>query len=133
MRPDIVEVLKDLHPQRVEVLPDVKDEKSITFEPTQFYAILQTGPSPSSTGPTPWSYELFRLLSYSEDESPNPFATDLMAVTELIANGKCGLASWWIQPTLTLISKKGRGVRPIAVDNVFIRLTGRVLARIFWK
>ena len=93
--------------------------------------INMVGPPLSCTSSSPWSFELVKTLTYSEDGVLNSFSESFKRVIELVANGKCSFGHVWIKPTIYLLSKKKGGIRPIAVDNIFVRIVGKLLCRMF--
>ena len=104
-----------------------QEEVESVFEPATGEDVLEVQARLkrlSSSGLCAWSYELLRLLLSGLQVAS---LVDLFTVFfNNINSGKVGSSRIWINSMLGFIAKSEGGLRGICVDNVFIRMAGKV-------
>ena len=103
-------------------------------------------PKESSTAFSPWTYELLRwCATKKEDNDPDSvrnepeetsdahglFLSQLTRLCNLMAKGKVGSPHLWLNSRLIMLNKPDGGLRPISIQDVFYRLTARLVSNRF--
>jgi hypothetical protein len=137
----VVDKIQALHPSPVIQPNDSPDEPEedglglpeencITLEELSEQVVHL--PKLSSSGLIGWTNELVQFLflhndSQPQNENQQVFQKLLLKTINLLIKGKMGKPTTWIKSLLIPLSKKKDEIRPIAIDNVFMRLTGKAL------
>jgi len=95
-------------------------------------SVISRLPKLSSTGLLSWSNELVQYLYLDtngfEGDNNRRFKQLFLKTISLLSQGKLGSSSQWIKSLFIPLIKKNGKIRPIAVDNIFIRICGKVLS-----
>ena len=136
---DAITKIKKMHPDPLNPFHDsTYQEESIIFDSTDIGFVIEKLPKFKSTGLSAWSNEILKRcwqgpLGDNPDEETIIFRDSITSLINVIANGKAGKNDAWINSLLIPITKDGTKIRPIAVDNIFLRLTGKLFLTRFSK
>jgi hypothetical protein len=139
LRGDIIYTFEKLHPQAFKVNDIDSDNIPISISPVVisheiFSNIISQLPVKSANGLSSWSNDIIKYLcqapQFVSKLSPD-FKRYLLKIINAIANGKGGNADIWIKSLLIFIQKEdNNSLRPLAIDEPFIRLASKCLNQI---
>jgi len=136
---DLVNEIRLLHPQPAQAEASNANSQldmdaRIAFDITEeaLTTVITKLPKESSTGLLSWSNELIQYLYFDEigfdNDKNRTFRKLLFKTISLLAQGKLGPSSLWIKSLFIPLKKKNGKIRPIAVDNIFIRICGKAIS-----
>jgi hypothetical protein len=129
----IIDKFKQLHPignplgNLQNALPAIQINPDLVLE------VISKLPSKSSTGLSSWSNELLKFVCHYKCDSNSlniAILDNLCSLINAIFNGNGGPAKSWIASFFFFLDKADGGHRPIAVDNIFVRLFGKCISKL---
>jgi hypothetical protein len=132
--PKFIQKFNELHPTGCPLISPQTDYPPIAITPIFLAEVISKLPSKSSTGLSSWSNELLRFVcSHNFDKKScltNSILSQLCCLINNIFKGQGGFAKTWIVSFFFFIDKTEGGYRPIAVDNIFVRLFGKCISKL---
>jgi hypothetical protein len=136
--PDILEKINDLHPSADININNSQDDdineniEQITVDTNVLSTVIASLPRLSSSGLIGWTNELISFLYLEKYDGDSPdyskeFRSLLLKTINLMINGQGGSTSIWCKSMLNLLGKKNGGIRPLAIDNIFMRIVGKCI------
>ena len=130
---EVIKKIQNLHPEPICGLLETTVEESIYFDEDAIGLAIERLPKSRSTGLSSWSNEILKIAWQSPSISNNPdeetiaFRENIKNLINAIANGKAGNSDFWVNSLIIPLSNDGVKIRPIAVDNIFLRLVGKLI------
>ena len=127
-QPNVLQELSRLHPPAspADILPvHHGDIAPLVIDPTKLADIISKLDREAGCGVYPWSNELIQICYTSSQQ----FADNILSFLSLMINGRLPHRDIWLTSRLVAVSKGDDRVRPIAISDCWIRLGGRITAR----
>ena len=129
--------------EKINILYPVEDISALEFisqnDSNESYIVtnqqvlfqIQKSKRGSSSGLSCWTFELFKTLAKNSSGGDNLcFLDHLTQLCNLLISGNAGDPDWWLSTQLVCIPKPNGSIRPIGIQNVFIRLASSSVANI---
>jgi len=111
---------------------NIGNQDAIIISDDTLSSVITKLPKLSGTGLLSWSNELVQYLYFDangfDGDNNRSFKQLFLKTISLLAQGRLGLSTQWIKSLFIPLTKKNGKIRPIAVDNIFIRICGKVLS-----
>lgn len=136
--PDIWGKIKDLHPpSNIDLINSQEDDNIDNVDQLEVDAnilndVITSLPRLSSSGLIGWTNELLSFIyleKYDGDSSSDSkeFRSLLLKTINLLIKGQGGSNTIWCKSMLIPLGKKNGGIRPLAIDNIFMRIIGKCI------
>ena len=135
---DIQDKFDKLHPLGIDLKDSNFSSNGLVISKEVLREVIDHLPLKSANGLSSWTNDLLKFVTRPDHDLdgevlPVDLSEDiidnLLSVINMITKGSGGSPKAWINSFFFFIGKGGGDVRPIAVDDIFIRVIGKCIAR----
>ena len=108
-----------------------EERDSYTVTPGQVLFQITIAKRGSSSGLCAWTFEIFKILVKNDIRlGASNFINYMTQLCNLFLSGEAGNSDWWLNTQLVCIPKPDNNLRPIGIQNVFVRLSSSALGKV---